>query len=423
MKTILMFLIVTNIVVSGQTVSTFAGSTANGNLFGYSDGPLSIAQFSHPSAVVIESSSGTMYISDGYNKRIRKIANGEVSTFAGGSTTFGIDGNGNGINASFGAPEELVLDSAGTLYVVDRGWNSIRKITPTGDVTTLAGSTIGISGYLDGPGIDARFNYPLGMVIDNLGNLFVTDSFNHKIRKISTTGVVSTFAGSTIGYLDGTGNIAKFNYPAGITVDNNNNLYVADTQNGVIRKITTAGEVSTVVGNNTISWLTFNVHGISRNSAGTMYFTTNSHGVYSVSSSGTISILGGSPPQFGYVDGDFSKFTQPRGITLDQSGENLYIADYGNSRIRKITLVNLANETFANNKFSIFPNPVNSVLTIQNLDNKVIDKISITDLTGKKVLEQNTNSNTVNVEKIQNGMYLLQISTTEENSVIKFIKN
>ena len=421
MKTIIIFFLLSTLLVSAQTVSTYAGSTINGSLWGYVDGTITTAQFSQPVATVIENFTGTMYVADELNRRIRKItSDGVVTTFAGGSAFF-LDGN--GINASFGAPEGLVIDSGGTLYVVDRGWNAIRKITASGDVTTFAGSITSSSGYVDGQGTEARFNYPLGIVIDNLGNLFVTDSFNHKVRKITPQGNVSTFAGSTIGYLDATGTSSKFNNPEGITIDSNNNLYVADTTNGVIRKITPYGIVSTFVGNNAIPWLTFNVKGITRSSTGATYFTSQNHTVYSVSSTGVISQLAGAPNVFGYEDGENAKFSQPKGITLDQTETNLYIADKMNHRIRKIALENLATETFLKNKITIFPNPVNNILTIKIPENTSISNISITDLTGKKVLEQNNNSTTVNVEKLQNGIYLLQIVSEGKTATSKFIKN
>ena len=130
----------------------------------------------------------------------------------------------------------MAVDSSGILYVADRDNNRIRKISSTGVVSTLAGS--GTAGHNDATGTAARFDRPSGVVVDSSSNLYVADSENHRIRKITSAGVVSTFAGSgTAGHNDATGTAAKFNNPTGVAVDSSSNLYVADTQNNRIRKI------------------------------------------------------------------------------------------------------------------------------------------------------------------------------------------
>ena len=162
-----------------------------------------------------------------------KIPPGIVTTFA-GSTNGYLDGTGTG--ARFASPYGVAVDSAGTVYVADTFNNRIRKITPAGVVTTLAGST---EGYLDGTGTGAQFSYPYGVAVDSAGNLYVADSTNNRIRKITPAGVVTTLAGSTQGYLDGTGTGAQFTTPYGVAVDSAGNLYVADSENNRIRKVTT----------------------------------------------------------------------------------------------------------------------------------------------------------------------------------------
>jgi sugar lactone lactonase YvrE len=197
-------------------------------------------------------SSGNLYIADSGNDTIRKITSaGVVSTFAGTAGTPG-SADGTGTAASFSAPTGITVDAGGNLYVADTGNDTIRKITPAGVVSTLAG-TAGTPGSADGTGSAAGFYFPRGIAIDPSGNLYVADSGNETIRKITPAGVVSTLAGTagTPGAADGTGSAASFASPQGITLDSAGNLYVADMNNNTIRKITPAGVVTTIIGSST----------------------------------------------------------------------------------------------------------------------------------------------------------------------------
>ena len=192
---------------------------------------------------------GNVYVADGSS--IRKITPaGVVSTLAGKvivfyGEDFSVDGT--GAAARFDAPQGVATDSVGNIYVADTYNHTIRKVTQSGVVTTLAG-TAGITGSANNSGAAARFNRPWGIATDRAGNVYVTD--NYTIRKITPAGVVSTLAGKPqiVGSADGSGAAASFNEPRAIAVDGAGNVYVADTGNSTVRKITPEGMVSTLVG-------------------------------------------------------------------------------------------------------------------------------------------------------------------------------
>ena len=224
-------------------VSTFAGSaTARGS----TNGPGLQATFSAPQGLALDA-AGNLYVADAGAHTIRLISPaGVVTTFAG---TAGVSGavDGPGASARFNTPSGVAVDAAGNVYVADRSNNVIRKITPAGVVSTLAGLA-GVSGADDGTASGALFNQPSGLVLDGAGNLFVADTGNSTIRMITPTGIVSTLAGlpTVSGDEDGTGSGALFNLPRALTIDAAGNLYVADTGNAAIRKVTPAGVVTTL---------------------------------------------------------------------------------------------------------------------------------------------------------------------------------
>lgn len=263
-------------------VTTFAGIAQIGSR----DGVGTAARFYYPSGMTRDS-SGAIYISDSSNHTIRKMTpDGAVTTFAGKAQAPGhVDGN--GANARFNDPEQLAIDSADNIYVADSGNGLVRKITPAADVTTLAnghhfnsivavavessGSVyvaadsaisriapdgtvtvfagmLGEGGFVDGQGSAARFDYPGGMVFDSAGNLFVADSQNNAIRKITPDAKVTTFAGGRRGTRDGVGRKARFYYPLDLTMDGAGNLYVSDYVNCTLRKITPAASTTTLAG-------------------------------------------------------------------------------------------------------------------------------------------------------------------------------
>jgi len=225
-------------------VNVFAGKAG---IPGVADAMGSKARFSVPCGVAVDS-AGNVYVADMYT--IRKITPaGMVSTLAGTVRPAG-GTNGEGASARFGDQAKgIAVDSAGNVYVADTANNSIRKITPAGMVSTLAG-TVGQSGSADGFGSKARFSHPQGITVDSAGNVYVADTANNTIRKITPAGAVNTLVGAAgqSGNTDGTGSNARFSHPQAIAVDSRGNLYVADTGNQTIRKVTPEGVVSTLTG-------------------------------------------------------------------------------------------------------------------------------------------------------------------------------
>jgi sugar lactone lactonase YvrE len=213
---------------SAGSVSSIAG---NGQV-GFKDGNAVDAEFGKETSGITLDKDGNIYVVDFDNKRIRKITpGGSVRTIAGNGITGLV--NGNADQAEFFSPSGIALDKQGNIYVGDD--HQVRMISSNGHVSTYAGSAT--AGFRDGSAAQAMFNSIIDLVIDQDGNLFLTDDI--RIREVDTHGNVTTIAGSTTGYADGDGLNAKFSSPAGLTIDKNGNLFVADVNNNRIRKITT----------------------------------------------------------------------------------------------------------------------------------------------------------------------------------------
>jgi sugar lactone lactonase YvrE len=303
------------------------------------------AVFNSPQGVSIDS-SGNIYVADTYNHIIRKITSvGVVTTLAGSGTGKFIDGTGK--KASFNQPFGIAIDSSGNIYVADTYNHRIRKITSVGVVTTLAGS--GIGEFADGTGKKASFKYPRGVAVDSSGNIYLADQNNNIIRKITSGGIVTTLAGSGTGtFADGTGKNASFYGPYGVAVDSSGNVYVADTNNQRIRKITSGGVVTTLAGSGTGQFAdgtgknaSFNYpYGVAVDSSGNIYVGDwNNNIIRKITSGGIVTTLAGSGTgEFSDGTGTNASFNYPLGVAVDSSG-NVYVADQNNNIIRKITSV------------------------------------------------------------------------------------
>ena len=319
-------------------VSTLAGS---GNK-AYADGKGMSASFSFPYGVAVDP-NGNVYVADSTNYRIRKITQtGSVTTVAGSAWGF-VDSQ--GTSASFKTLYGVAVDASGNIYVADYGNHRIRKITPNG-VYTLAGSVV--VGNTDGQGGSASFNCPIGVAVDATGNVFVADYGNHRIRKITPNGNVTTVAGSgNAGYADGQGTSASFSSPTGVAVDGSGNVYVGDQGNHRIRKITPNENVTTVAGSGNAGYADgqgtsasfSNPTGVAVDGSGNVYLADyNNSRIRKITPSGNVTTLAGSGTA-GNADGQgtVASFYAPAGVAVDGSG-NVYVADAYNHKIRKITI-------------------------------------------------------------------------------------
>jgi gliding motility-associated-like protein len=320
---------------------------------------------------------------------------GQVTTFAGSITAVAGYVNGNGTATQFNGPQQMARDASGNLYVADALNHAIRVISPAGAVSTFAGSTTGTPGIRDGADTTALFSYPDGIVIDGSGNLFVSDYNNNEIRKITPSGMVSTFyaspvtfgpgglcfdasgnliaaaqdagqiiritpagvattiAGSTIGYANGTGAAAQFNTPSDVRIDGSGNIYVADFSNNAIRKIDPAGVVTTIAG----STVSGNTPGFA-DGVGTAVVFNNPAGlllgpgeviyvadmynndIRRIMPDGTVTLIAGSAAQVpGNADGTGTAagLNMPDYMYIDDTGTG-YIAELEGNRVRKIVL-------------------------------------------------------------------------------------
>lgn len=333
----------------GYAFTHLAGSFGG---FGWTDGVGSSARFDSPAQVAVDA-SGFLYVADTRNHTIRRIqpATGVVTTVAGLAGSSG-SADGTGSAARFSTPYGIAADDAGSLYVADLGNHTIRRIAiGTGEVTTLAGRA-GNPGSADGTGSAARFHVPSGLVADGAGSLYVADTYNHVIRAIRTaTAEVTTLAGlaGSEGSSDGTLAEARFRNPRGVAADASGDVYVADTDNHLIRKIALAsGEVTTLAGQSlgsadgTGTAARFAVPcGIAFDGAGDLIVadTLNETLRRVTVAGGVVTTIAGLSQKPGEVDGSGSlaRFDKPRGVVADGAGR-VYVADAGGHTIRRVVV-------------------------------------------------------------------------------------
>lgn len=320
-------------------VENFAGDGSPGVEDG--DAPWRV-RFREPFGVAADA-GGNVYVADaGESNRIRKISpEGIVTTLAGGREGFA---DGAGAAAAFHTPSALALDREGNVYVADTGNHRIRKVTPSGEVTTLAGD--GAAGYADGPAASARFDAPVGVAADREGNVYVADTYNDRVRLVTKDGQVKTIAGAgTPGHADGDALAAAlFDTPCAVAVSDAGEVYVADTGNHRIRKLSKDGQVTTlpVVMQNPDApdgpppGEVSRPAGLALTHDGFLYVTELDRGrVLQVAPDMTARVIAGRGSGFAAGDGRAARFNQPAGLTLLRGGV-LLVADTANHLVRSI---------------------------------------------------------------------------------------
>ncbi|MCX5200618.1 RICIN domain-containing protein [Streptomyces sp. NBC_00237] len=341
---------------SAPPINTVAGTGAHG--YSGDNGPATSAKLYHPYEVAVDT-TGALYISEFGGHRVRKItADGKTSTITGNGTK-GFSGDcAPATGAQLNTPRGLAVDSVGAVYIADSENHRVRKVTADGKICTVAGNgTKGFSGD-GGAAVTAQLNGPYGVAVDTTGTLYITEFGNHRVRKVTTDGKISTIAGTGNAGSVGDGGpaaSARLKEPRGVEVGRAGDLYIADAGNHRIRRIAADGKISTIAGTGTKGFSgdgglatdarLNSPYGVAVDSTGTLYIAEiEGHRVRKVTADGKISTIAGTGTGgFAGDDGpaDSAQLRRPVGVAVDRSG-TLYIADHANHRVRKIALPKLA---------------------------------------------------------------------------------
>jgi hypothetical protein len=424
--------------ISAQIITTIAGG--NDSIGNVGDGgPALSGRLYHPYKVALDG-RGNMFIADRDHNRIRKVdAAGNITTVAGNGSVGYSGDNGPATNAGLNSPFYVAVDFAGNVYIPDTYNNRVRKVNPSGIISTIAGT--GTAGYNGDniPATDAQLNIPSAIALDNKGNIYITDADNTRIRKISIFGIITTVAGTGAAGFSGDGGLAiacQLNNPYGLTFDFSGNLFFADLFNHRVRKIDLTGIITTVAGSDSGGYsgdggpatnAKLMPLDVAADKAGNLYIPDGyGNHIRIVHTYGIINDLAGTG--FSGFSGDggiatLAELNAPSGVTADSMG-NLYIADFGNDRIRFITSTEEVPAYTIPQIISLFPNPSHGdfVLNIPSLIDEPAN-ITITTMDGVKIMDFPGVTNKPIHIKIADhaGIYSIVVTTTHGSANAKLI--
>jgi uncharacterized protein (TIGR03437 family) len=334
-----------------RLISTVAGNGAVG--FSGDGGPATAAQLWLPSSVAVDA-SGNLYIADYGNNRVREVTAGVITTIAGNGTA-GFSGDGGpATSASLYFPSGVAVDAAGNVYIAESAESLVLEVSVGGTINTFAGD--GVTGFAGDGGVatSAQLNLGVssGIAVDSAGNVYIADSGNNRIRRVSVSGVITTVAGNGSAAYTGDSGVAtsaSLNGPVAVAVDASGNLYIADAGNNVVRKVSTSGIITTVAGNGTAGFSgdggratsaqLWTPSGVAVDHAGNLYIADYGNYRIRLVSAGTISTIAGNGTEAYAGDGGPATAASlaPAGIASDALG-NLFIADQNNNRIREVSI-------------------------------------------------------------------------------------
>ena len=431
----LVFVLLAHCFCNGQIITTTAG---DGSATYSGDGVTALLTGMKPNGLVFDP-MGNIFFVDAGNCRIRKIdTHNIVTTVAGnGDCTYWGDG-GPATDAKLYAPVSIAIDASGNLYISTAGDHRVRKISTTGIITTIAGT--GAFGYNGDniPATSAQLFYPYVSVIDNAGNVLLSDGDNHRIRSISPAGIISTIAGGSSAGHSGDGGPATnalLRAPEWMAYSSSGDLYISDNTDRCIRKINAAGIITTFAGtpgvvgntgdNGPATSATFSLpNGLALDDTGNLYIADYGASVIrKVSTSGIITTIGGTGTSGFSGDGGLAILAKmtPNDVAINNG--NIYIADLENNRLRKITYSSLGvpPTTRTGTDIKVSPNPTNDLLQIDNITTAANYQVSTILGTSVQHGVLKTGSNTISIRALPTGMYLLEFIDDEGNKTVKKI--